>query len=94
MQKITPFLWFDTQAEEATNFYVSVFKSSRIVRVLRYGDAGPRPKGSVMTVDFVLDGQELVALTSDAPDAQARDCHARACVQGKVGILGSERIRA
>ncbi len=62
MQKITPFLWFDTQAEEAMNFYVSIFKNSKILTVNRYGDAGPGPKGSVMTASFLLDGQEFVAL--------------------------------
>ena len=62
MQKITPFLWFDTNAEEAANFYVSIFKNSRITTVRRYGDAGPGPKGSVMTVAFELEEQEFVAL--------------------------------
>lgn len=62
MQKITPFLWFDDNAEEAANFYVSVFKNSRVVSISRYGEAGPRPAGTVMTVSFVLDGQEFVAL--------------------------------
>jgi predicted 3-demethylubiquinone-9 3-methyltransferase (glyoxalase superfamily) len=62
MQKITPFLWFDDQAEEAMNFYMSVFKSSRVVEVNRYGDAGPGPKGTVMTATFELDGQEFTAL--------------------------------
>ncbi len=62
MQTITPFLWFDTQAEEAANFYVSIFKNSRILAITRYGDAGPGPKGSVMTVRFQLDGQEFIAL--------------------------------
>ena len=62
MQKITPFLWFDNQAEEAANFYVSLFKNSRIVRTIRYGDAGPGLKGSVMTVAFELDGQNIGAL--------------------------------
>ena len=62
MQKITTFLWFDGQAETAANFYVSIFKSSKITGVTRYGDAGPGPKGSVMTVAFQLDGQEFVAL--------------------------------
>ncbi|MGH9251442.1 MAG: VOC family protein [Acidimicrobiales bacterium] len=62
MQKITPSLWFDTQSEEAANFYVSVFKNSRILNVSRYGEAGPRPAGMVMTVDFELDGQEFIAL--------------------------------
>jgi len=62
MQKITPFLWFDNHAEEAMNFYVSVFKNSRIVRVTRYGDAGPGPKGTVMSATFELEGQEFFAL--------------------------------
>jgi predicted 3-demethylubiquinone-9 3-methyltransferase (glyoxalase superfamily) len=62
MQKITPFLWFDNQAEEAANFYVSIFKNSKIVTITRYGEAGPGPKGSVMTVAFQLDGQEFIAL--------------------------------
>jgi predicted 3-demethylubiquinone-9 3-methyltransferase (glyoxalase superfamily) len=62
MQKLTPFLWFNTQAEEAANHYVSIFKNSKIVQIERYGDNGPGPKGSVMTVMFKLDGQEFVAL--------------------------------
>ncbi len=62
MQKITPFLWFDNRAEEAMNFYTSVFKNSKVGQVLRYGDAGPGPTGSVMTASFTLDGQEFVAL--------------------------------
>jgi predicted 3-demethylubiquinone-9 3-methyltransferase (glyoxalase superfamily) len=62
MHKITPFLWFDTQAEEAANFYVSVFDNSRIVKITRYGEAGPGPKGSVMTVEFELQGQEFIGL--------------------------------
>jgi predicted 3-demethylubiquinone-9 3-methyltransferase (glyoxalase superfamily) len=62
MAKIHPFLWFDTQAEEAAAFYVSVFPSSRILEVARYGDAGPGPAGSAMTVRFSLDGAEFVAL--------------------------------
>jgi predicted 3-demethylubiquinone-9 3-methyltransferase (glyoxalase superfamily) len=61
-QRITPFLWFDHQAEEAANFYVSIFKNSRILSTVRHGDAGPGPKGSVMTVEFELDGQQFVAL--------------------------------
>ncbi len=62
MPKITPCLWFDTQGEEAAEFYTSIFPNSKIVDVTRYGPAGPRPEGSVMTVAFVLDGQEYVAL--------------------------------
>ena len=62
MQKITPCLWFDTEGEEAAKFYTSVFPNSRIVDVARYGSAGPRPEGTVMTVDFELDGQHFIAL--------------------------------
>ena len=62
MQKITPFLWFDGKAEEAMNFYISIFRNSKIVSVARYGEAGPGPKGTVMTAAFQLDGQEFVAL--------------------------------
>src|SRR5438445_2615827 len=62
MQKITPFLWFDDKAEEAMNFYVSIFKNSKVVRVSRYGEAGPGPKGTVMSATFQLDGQDFFAL--------------------------------
>ncbi len=62
VQKITPFLWFDGRAEEAANFYTSIFKNSKILKLARYGDAGPGPKGSVMTVTFQLEGQKFMAL--------------------------------
>jgi predicted 3-demethylubiquinone-9 3-methyltransferase (glyoxalase superfamily) len=62
MQKITPFLWFDDQAEEAMNFYVAIFRNSKPGNVIRYGDAGPGPKGSVMTASFELEGQQFTAL--------------------------------
>jgi predicted 3-demethylubiquinone-9 3-methyltransferase (glyoxalase superfamily) len=62
LQKITPFLWFDSKAEEAANFYVSIFKNSKISSIARYGDAGPGPKGSVMMVNFQLEGQDFMAL--------------------------------
>jgi predicted 3-demethylubiquinone-9 3-methyltransferase (glyoxalase superfamily) len=62
MQKITPFLWFDHQAEEAMHFYVSLFKNSKVGLVTRYGEAGPAPKGSVMSATFQLEGQEFMAL--------------------------------
>jgi predicted 3-demethylubiquinone-9 3-methyltransferase (glyoxalase superfamily) len=61
-QKITPFLWFDSNAGEAADFYVSIFKNSRVLNTTRYGKAGPGPDGSVMTVAFQLDGQEFTAL--------------------------------
>ena len=62
MHKITPFLWFDDKAEEAANFYVSIFKNSKVGRVTRYGEGAPGPKGKVMSVTFELDGQEFYAL--------------------------------
>ena len=62
MKKITPFLWFDDKAEEAMNFYVSIFKNSKVGSVTRYGEAGPGPKGTVMTATFQLDGQDFIAL--------------------------------
>jgi predicted 3-demethylubiquinone-9 3-methyltransferase (glyoxalase superfamily) len=62
MQKITPCLWFDDKAEEAMNFYASIFKNSKIAGVTRYGEAGPGAKGSVMSVTAVLDGEEFMAL--------------------------------
>ena len=62
MQKINPFLWFDNQAEEAAKFYTSVFKNSKMASITRYGDAGPGPKGSVMTASFEIEGQQFVAL--------------------------------
>jgi len=62
MQKITPFLWYDKEAEEAASFYVSIFSKSKITGIARYGDAGPGPKGSVMSVNFQLEGQDFIAL--------------------------------
>jgi predicted 3-demethylubiquinone-9 3-methyltransferase (glyoxalase superfamily) len=62
MEKITPFLWFDNQAEEAMNFYVSIFKNARVLGVVRYGEAGPGPPGSAMTAKFELEGQQFVGL--------------------------------
>ena len=62
MKKLTPFLWFNTQAEEAARYYCSIFKDSSIGKIMRYGEAGPGPKGSVMTVEFTLEGKDFVAL--------------------------------
>ena len=62
MQKITTFLWFDGQAEEAMNFYISIFKNSKVVNVSRYGEGGPGPKGTVMSTIFQLEGQTFMAL--------------------------------
>jgi predicted 3-demethylubiquinone-9 3-methyltransferase (glyoxalase superfamily) len=62
MQKITPFLWFDQQAEQAANYYVSIFKNSKVVSVSRYGEGAPRPAGTAQIVMFQIDGQEYMAL--------------------------------
>ncbi len=62
MQKITPFLWFNGSAEEAATFYTGIFKNAKITEATRYGDAGPGPKGSVMSSTFELDGQKFIAL--------------------------------
>ncbi len=62
MQKISPFLWFDANAEEAVNFYTAIFKNSKIKDVSRYGDAGPGPRGQVMVMNFEIEGQDFVAL--------------------------------
>src|SRR6266700_3606385 len=66
MKKITPFLWFDSEAEEAAKFYVAIFKNSKIGKITRYGEDGPRPKGSVMTMEFTLDRVEFVALNPES----------------------------
>ncbi len=68
MKKITPFLWFDDQAEEAMNFYVSVFPNSRVLNVSRYGDDAPGPKGKVMTATFELNGQQFMVLNGGPQD--------------------------
>ena len=62
MPKITPFLWFDSNAEEAAQFYTSIYKNSKILQTSRYGEDGPGPKGTVMTIRFELNGQEFIAL--------------------------------
>lgn len=67
MQKIVPLLWFEDKAEEAANFYVSIFKNSKIEDISRYGDAGPGPSGSVMVVEFQLEGQDFMALNGGQP---------------------------
>lgn len=69
MQQIIPFIWFDGQAEEAVDFYVSLFKNSKIERVSRYGEAGPLPAGTVMTIEFTLDGQDVMALNGGPGEA-------------------------
>lgn len=64
MQKISPFLWFDTQAEDAANFYCSIFKNSKILKIARYSEGSPGPAGSVMVVNFQVEGQDFMALNA------------------------------
>jgi predicted 3-demethylubiquinone-9 3-methyltransferase (glyoxalase superfamily) len=82
MPTITPFLWFQGQAEEAARFYVSVFKNSRITEISRYGEAGPGPAGAVMMVEFELDGQEIKAI-NDPKDQPTIDDDFK---QGKIAL--------
>ncbi len=89
MQKITPFLWFDNKAEEAANFYTSVFKNSKILSVSRYGDAGPGPKGAVMVVSFQLEGQQFTALNG-GPQSMSTGASSRPA-GGKRASAGGSR---
>jgi predicted 3-demethylubiquinone-9 3-methyltransferase (glyoxalase superfamily) len=82
MPKLTPFLWFDRDAEEAANFYVSIFKNSKIDNVSRYGEAGPGPSGSAMVVEFTLDGQELMAINGGQTSSVIPD----AAYQGAIAL--------
>ncbi|MGB8520212.1 MAG: VOC family protein [Candidatus Tumulicola sp.] len=91
MPSITPFLWFAGQAEEAVDYYVSIFKNSRITDTSRYGDAGPGPAGSVMTIEFELDGQEFMAINapSDSSEPSAEEFS-----QGKIALFVSCETQA
>ncbi len=96
MQKITPFLWFDDQAEEAMNFYTSIFKNSKKGRIARYGDAEPGPKGTVMSAIFELDGQEFFPSILDKllqdKDAEKSTRVMKAMMQmDKLDIKGREQ---
>ncbi len=91
MPSITPFLWFASQAEEAAKFYVSIFDNSRITDVSRYGDAGPGQSGSVMTVEFELDGQAFLAI--NAP-SQSTPAASDEFSQGKVALFVSCQTQA
>lgn len=86
MQRITPFLWFAEEAETAARFYVSVFPNAEILEIVRYGKAGPRPEGSVLTVAFVLDGQRFTALNGGpgAPFTEALSFVVDCATQGEV----------
>lgn len=101
MPAITPFLWFDDQAEEAVDFYLSVFPGSEVLEVSRYGDSGPGPAGSVMTIRFSLDGNEFMALNGgpahygfDESVSFVIDCATQADVDHYWGALtdGGEEI--
>ena len=100
MQKITPFLWFNDQAEEAMNFYTAIFKNSKIGSVSRYGEGGPGPQGSVMTATFQLDGQEFMALNGgpEFPFTEAISLFVNCETQAEVDELwaklseGGERV--
>ncbi len=94
MSQIIPFLWFASQAEEAANFYVSVFKNSRIDNISRYGEAGPGPEGSAMVVEFQLNGQDFMALNGSVPsgsEGQAPIALFVSCdTQDEVDVLWDE----
>ena len=92
IQKITPFLWFDGSAEEAVNLYVSLFKGSKVLTTARYGEAGPGPKGSVMTVEFLLAGQHFMALNGGPgrPFTEAISLMVSAENQDEVDMLWSK----
>ena len=91
MPTITPFLWFTGQAEEAADFYVSIFKNSKITELKRYGEAGPGPEGSVMTLEFELDGQEFMAINAPSSDPQVPIDEFS---QGKIALFVSCKTQA
>ncbi len=91
MPSITPFLWFTGQAEEAAQFYVSTFENSKITDITRYGEAGPGPVGSVMTVEFELDGQPLMAINAPSHDPEVPSDNFS---QGKVALFVSCKTQA
>jgi predicted 3-demethylubiquinone-9 3-methyltransferase (glyoxalase superfamily) len=85
MPDITPLLWFEGAAEEAAQFYVSIFKNSKITNVSRYGEAGPGPEGAAMMVEFTLDGHDVMALNAPSPEPKPRNDDDFA--QGKVALF-------
>ena len=91
MPSITPFLWFTGQAEEAANYYVSIFKNSKITEVTHYSEAGPGPAGMVMTVDFELDGQSFMAINAPSDDPQVPSDEFS---QGKIALFVSCETQA
>ncbi len=102
MQKIVPLLWFDGNAEEAANFYVSIFKNSRVTDISRYGEAGPGPAGSAMVVEYEIEGQEFMALNGGqtengspgpAPGSIALLCQLRNAGRGRYSLGEALRRR-
>ncbi len=91
MPNITPFLWFTGQAEEAANFYVATFKNSKITNVTRYGEAGPGESGSVMTIEFELDGQPFMGINAPSSEPQAPSDNFS---QGKIALFVSCETQA
>ena len=91
MPKITPNLWFDTEAEEAADFYTSVFANSRVVGVTHYTEAGPRPAGTVMTVEFELDGQRFVGINGGSSSASTRPSPSRSTARHRTRSTTSGR---
>ena len=86
MPRITPFLWFTGRAQEAVNDYVAIFKNSRITEIVRYGEAGPGPAGSVMTIDFELDGEPFKAINAPSSDPEVPSDNFS---QGKIALFVS-----
>jgi hypothetical protein len=91
MKKINPFLWFDSEAEEAAKFYAGIFKNSKIGRITRYGEGGPRPKGSVMTVEFTLDRVDFVALNGGPQFKSPKRSRSRSTARPRMRSIISGR---
>ena len=94
MQNLTPCLWFDTEGEDAANFYTSVFPNSKILDVSRYGEAGPRPEGTAMVVSFELDGQKFVALNGGPEFTFSEAISVEVCSNCHPAYTGRERAGA
>jgi hypothetical protein len=92
-QRITPFLWFDGQAEEAANFYVSIFPNSKVGSTSRYGEAGPGPKGSVMTIAFDLDGLSFTASMAEPMFKLRSDLAGGAHGDGPRSVITGKPLR-
>src|SRR5437762_11696939 len=91
MKKITPFLWFDSEAEQAAKFYVGIFKNSKIGKITHYGENGPRPKGSVMTVEFTLDRVDFVALNAARSSSSPKRSRSRPTARPRMRSIISGR---